>query len=146
MDYSDASGKRNPLHGLDRRQVRSLVGEHDGTFSCCFNQPDDQCCWRKRSGRQQQTATTGYACPEGQYDCLQPDGSGWYVVSDGDANKTEGANHCFAWAGGCLPQPHDQWNPRYAGDCKWCLDSNLRWLHGAATRFSSERLAQAIVV
>merc|ERR1712039_17523 len=101
MDYFDSSGDRNPYHGLDRHQVRSLVGEHDTSFGCCYDQPDPKCCKKKLTARQQQVATTGYTCAAGEYNCLQADGSGWVVVSDADASKPEGANHCFAWAGNC---------------------------------------------
>eukprot|EP00933_Yihiella_yeosuensis_P043043 TRINITY_DN3775_c0_g1_i1.p1 TRINITY_DN3775_c0_g1~~TRINITY_DN3775_c0_g1_i1.p1 ORF type:complete len:332 (+),score=37.23 TRINITY_DN3775_c0_g1_i1:49-1044(+) len=150
MDYDDRNGdggKRNSYHPLLRNQVRSLVGEHDMTFSCCYEAPDPKCCWHKRTGREQQTAVTGYSCADGVLDCLQPDGSGWYMISDAEAGKTEGANHCFAWAGACpaLAGANDEWNPRYIADCKWCLDNNLQWLRSTSIRFAEKAASDSIV-
>lgn len=138
MDYYDAQGRRNPYHGLEREQVRSLVGEHDTSFGCCFDQPDPKCCKNKKTARAQQIATTGYTCGSGEYSCLQTDGSGWYVVSDHDAGKSAGANHCFAWDGKCpaLAGANDAWNPKWLSNDSWALDSSLSWLIGAARRFA----------
>ena len=63
------------------------------------------------------------------------------MVYDADANKTEGANHCFSWGSKCVPTV-DAWNPTYLGDCSWCLDSNLQWLHAAFKRFATGTVFQ----
>merc|ERR1712008_25615 len=148
MDYLDKHGQRNIYHGLAREQVRSLVAEHDTSFACCFDHPDPKCCKDKRTGRQQQTATTGYSCADGEYNCLQPDGSGWFVVSDADARKSEGANHCFAWTGNCpsLTGAHDSWNTKWISDSSWCLESSLSWLYNASMHFAAGIRTHSIVV
>lgn len=137
VNYYETDGStRNPFHALPNSKVRSVAGEHDEHFGCCYDPPDPKCCDR-RTVHTQQHNTTGLDCEEGQYDCLQPDGSGWYIVSDAQAHKGIGADHCYMYVEGTCIIAGEKWNPQYLQDinatsCPWCLEPCLDWLSHAA--------------
>eukprot|EP00808_Paulinella_micropora_P026091 g13638.t1 len=136
LNYYLADNKtRNPYRALDSAHVRSIVGANDEFFGCCYECPCQRCCHRATGHVfSQQVATTGRSCELGTYDCLDSDGSGWYIVSEKESGKVDGAYHCFAYeAGQCLARKDNVWNPRYLEDCAWCLNNSLTWLAQTAT-------------
>eukprot|EP01084_Bolivina_argentea_P222729 376943_1 len=98
---------------LASNQIRSCVGEFDEYFGT------------DRSGvRTQQIAITGYDhCGAFATDCIQSDGSGWYIVVNNEAGRT--ASHCYAYSGICGPSFTTTYQ---TSGSQWSLGSNLDWL------------------
>ncbi|MHC5084636.1 MAG: carbohydrate-binding domain-containing protein [Planctomycetota bacterium] len=95
-------------------RIRSIVGAHDTAFGA--SPPNGV--------RIQQEVTTGISCGGGAYDCMQPDGSGWYMVqtfetADGDDD------HCFYYSGTCGYAFDDNF---LNGTDVWSLAPSLDWL------------------
>lgn len=67
---------------LEPGQTRSITGEADGFFGDTLE-----------GVRKQLEVVSGRSCP-GAVDCLQPDGSGWYIVRNTQV-RDGGADHCF---------------------------------------------------
>src|SRR3954451_13491878 len=74
---------------------------------------------------------TGQSCDTAAFDCLAPDGSGWYVVqNDQVANGL--ADHCFFMGGSdwtsCTPTP--AFDPTWLTSTTepWALQPALDWL------------------
>eukprot|EP01084_Bolivina_argentea_P078508 142477_1 len=65
-------------------------------------------------------------------DCIQSDGSGWYIISDQEAQKN--ATHCYAYntllTDSCSIT--NSFTSQYYGGCKldclWSMESNFEWL------------------
>ena len=102
-----------------------MVGEGDEYFGC---DPDGTTC--NRPGiRAQQEAVTGVSCGPGAFDCIGPDGSGFYIVQD--AETADGsAPHCFTYTGICGPDFDANYAP---GTAAWSLGPSLDWLASFAT-------------
>jgi hypothetical protein len=79
---------------------------------------------------------TGAVCPTGTQNCLQPNGSGWYVVRDNQVQDGF-ADHCFmGYSGGastsqCTGTGVDA-NYRYGSE-PWALGPTLDWLKSFVT-------------
>jgi len=148
MNYYQPDGSRNPLKALSSSQTRSVVGQNDEFFGCCYECPCNDCCDRTTGHVYvQQVQTTGVNCSEGTFDCLDAEGSGWYVVSKAQSGKPDGADHCFAYEfAECLTRKPliNNWNPNYVQNCTWCLQNNLQWLAKTALAFGSERIAEPL--
>jgi hypothetical protein len=143
MDYLDSKGNRNPKHALDRKQVRSVSGEHDEFFGCCF---DKECCGNKPSVHEQLANTTGYDCSTGMNCLQQTDGSGWFVVSDAQSAKNDGADHCYAYKETECLSNKAEWNPAYIStdpSCTWCIDPMLSWLASTAKKYATSAKTSA---
>jgi hypothetical protein len=99
---------------------RSVVGENDEFFGC---DPDGQSC--NRPGvREQQEITTGIDCGPTAFDCIQADGSGFYIVQN--AETADGsAPHCFQYEGICGPNFDANYE---GGTALWSLAPCLDWL------------------
>ena len=107
---------------IDRSRIRSCIGEFDEPFGGTRN-----------GVRTQQIAITGYGYIDcgglTSIDCIQEDGSGWFIVTDDVAGQY--ANHCYAYMDQCVYQDQRFSTEYYQGcqlECKWSLESNLNWL------------------
>lgn len=95
-------------------QMRAVSGEHDGFAG---GTPD--------SVRADLITVTGQTCGTTVWDCLQLDGSGWYMVKD--AQVADGtADHCFFLSGGCNMPDID--SVFWMGNTEFSLDTNVAWL------------------
>jgi hypothetical protein len=74
-------------------------------------------------------SATGLSCTG--MTCLQPDGSGWHIVTDPEVTDDE-ADHCYMLVGGCTASaPLD---PIYDGGAElWSSDTNYAWLASRVT-------------
>jgi len=106
---------------IDRSRIRSVVGEHDQVFGCDYAGGS---CGRP-GVRAQQVATTGYNCPVPAYNCLQADGSGYYVISDAESSLPS-AVHCALWVTNQCGTTH---TAAYKNSANlWSQSQNLEWL------------------
>ncbi len=81
--------------------------------------------------RTQAQLVTGYSCGSSAYSCLQTNGSGWYMIANGQVQDGS-ADHCYMLNGGCtFSKPLDQGWP--SGPDAWELNANLDWLKGFVT-------------
>lgn len=63
------------------------------------NGQSDQYFGGSQSGVQSQLQkVTGYTCASGTYNCLQADGSGWYIVANNQVSDGT-ADHCYYYSG-----------------------------------------------
>eukprot|EP01084_Bolivina_argentea_P066073 120433_1 len=106
---------------LPTNKIRSRVGENDNVF--CGN------CNCMVGCRIEQESITGVSCPLSPAHCVQPDGSGWYIIQR-DETGSGIAGHCYAYLGSsCNTDYFD--NVYYQGcglDCDWTFESDLEWL------------------
>jgi hypothetical protein len=108
---------------FDLAQTRAIDGEHDGFFGDTAD-----------GVRKQLEIVSGRSCP-GAMDCLQPDGSGWYIVRDAQL-RDGSADHCYfldAADGYCAKFKglDENWAE---GNEPWALKPNLEWLAGHVKR------------
>lgn len=99
---------------LPRSKRRAVVGENDEWFGIAPTPPRVLA---------QHRALSGYDCGA-RRDCIQPDGSGFYVVSAAESGTDGG--HAF-WRAG--PQLHPTFERCSAS---WCMRPSLDWLAAAA--------------
>ena len=95
--------------------IRSVIGESDDYFG------------RTQPGLQhQQEAITGQICSNGTYNCMNSDGSGWYILLNSQPASGK-AIHCYAYQNAnCSIQGFDD---QYSSSTSpWSLTSNLNWL------------------
>ncbi len=105
---------------LPQSRRRSMVGENDDFFGCDV---DGQSC--NRAGvREQQMVTTGYDGGPTAFDCIQGDGSGFYIVKDSETADGK-ANHCYTYEGICGPTFDAAYD---VPGSVWGFDTNLDWL------------------
>jgi hypothetical protein len=114
--YDLSSCMTDGKHTLTHDRLRVLNGEKDqfggGNAS---------------SVRTQSQLVTGYSCGSSAYSCLQANGSGWYMVANGQVQDGS-ADHCYMLNGdGCKAgTPLDTgW---LSGADAWELNANLDWL------------------
>eukprot|EP01084_Bolivina_argentea_P005933 11213_1 len=103
---------------IDSSNIRSCIGEWDRFWGSEIAEV-----------RKQQISITGYECGDTISDCIQNDGSGWYIVVDSEAQKNAG--HCYAYSGILESCGYDFTPMYYQGcqmQCKWSFESNLQWL------------------
>jgi hypothetical protein len=108
---------------FDLHQTRAIDGEHDGFFGDTAE-----------GVRRQLEIVSGRSCP-GATDCLQPDGSGWYIVRDAQLRDAS-ADHCYfldAADGYCAKFKGLDANWAQ-GNEPWALQPNLDWLAGHVKR------------
>jgi len=74
---------------------------------------------------------TGFNCGSTALSCLQPNGSGWYIVSDTQVQDGQ-ADHCYMLVGGCTsPTGND---PNWVNGAEpWSMNPNLDWLASFTT-------------
>jgi hypothetical protein len=83
------------------------------------------------SNRTSSIAVTGYTCTG--TNCLQADGSGWYVLK-GNEVVDGTADHCYMRAsGGCTGSQVNNDANWFNGTNAWGLNSSLNWLDGFVT-------------
>jgi len=104
---------------LPQDKIRSMVGAHDIVFGC---DPDGDTC-DKAGVREQQELTTGYSCGPNALECLQADGSGWYIVQDSEVVDGD-ADHGYSYDG----SSYDFDAIYERSNEEWSLRSNLDWL------------------
>jgi len=101
---------------LGESQIRAITGSNDSRFG-----------FTEDGVRDQLISITGRICDNSTLDCLQEDGSGWYIVQDSDS-EAGNASHCYAFDGcieGVLTSEY------YGGcrmDCEWSFEANMDWL------------------
>lgn len=109
--YNNTSCLSDSATKLTRNETRIISGESDefeGSVS------------KVRSDLQ---TATGYKCTG--YDCLQSDGSGWYIVSDSQVADGK-ADHCYLLNGGCTGTTADK---NYElSSAVWAGVPNVDWL------------------
>jgi hypothetical protein len=73
-------------------------------------------------------AMTGQSCTT--FNCLRPDGSGYYVVSNSEVSSGM-ATHCYWYAGNACSTLSPTLDPTFvSGTTPWSLSTNLSWLAG----------------
>jgi hypothetical protein len=83
------------------------------------------------NNRTSNIAVTGYTCTG--TNCLQPDGSGWYVIKNNEVVDGT-ADHCFMRAkGGCTGSQANNDANWLNGNNAWGLNAGLNWLDGFVT-------------
>ncbi|MCE9667710.1 hypothetical protein LY474_07785 [Myxococcus stipitatus] len=111
--YNLSSCVANGNRALPSNRLRVINGEQD-----IFIGPTEALV------RSQNTETTGYSCPLST-NCLQSNGSGWYIIKDLQVGDLQ-ADHCYMRTGTCVGLLLDTtW--RYGTD-PWSLRTNLNWL------------------
>lgn len=108
---------------FELEQTRAINGEHDAFFG-----------ETAEGVRKQLEIVSGRSCPDA-LDCLQPDGSGWYIVRDAQL-RDHGADHCYffdAADGFCAKFKGLDAN-WVEGNEPWALKPNLDWLAGRVKR------------
>jgi hypothetical protein len=82
------------------------------------------------SVRGQLQTLTGFSCGTSAFTCLQPNGSGWYIVQDAQLQDGR-ADHCYMRAsGGCFGNANNLDAGWGSGGDAWELGANLDWLTG----------------
>eukprot|EP01084_Bolivina_argentea_P178324 308255_1 len=106
---------------LSQTRIRSVVGVQD-TIIC--NGGDVEYC------RNQLTSVTGYECPN-QMECMQDDGSGWYMVQNYET-ESDMAGHCYPFRDNdCFDSNFDaKYFPGCDNgvECDWTFMSTFGWL------------------
>ena len=100
-----------------REELRAINGEHDGFFGATAEGVTRQLTW-----------VLGNECKR-VGDCLQPDGSGWYVVHDAQLDDHT-ADHCYFLnrANGFCSK-YEGLDPAWEkGREPWGVRSSLEWL------------------
>jgi hypothetical protein len=103
-------------------QMRAVNGENDFFFG---NTPDGV--------RQRLEWASGVSCP-GSWNCLQPDGSGWYMVKGSELADGH-ADHCYFYSNADLTcSTFSSFDPGWnAGPAVWAKPADLDWLASHAT-------------
>ena len=101
-------------------EMRAVSGEKDGYAGGSAN-----------SVRADLITVTGRSCANTVWDCLQSDGSGWYMVKDTEVTDAS-ADHCFLMNGGCLSSSLDA--TFSTGSASWSYNPSLDWLAGRASQ------------
>ncbi|PWU09869.1 MAG: hypothetical protein C5B51_05475 [Terriglobia bacterium] len=115
IDLTACMGKQNTAIPANRLTV--VTGQADPSFGT-------------QSSVQ---SVSGFSCPDGNYQCWDPSGSGagWYLVQN--SQVTDGnADHCYIDVGGCNDKFDANWLPPAGSN--WALKSNLDWLATFGTR------------
>eukprot|EP01084_Bolivina_argentea_P295603 508972_1 len=102
---------------LHQSKIRSRVGINDGIF-----------CTGAESCRNSQTTITGYSCPN-QLQCMQNDGSGWYVIQTSET-ASGAAEHCYMFLNSECQDAFDANYYPSCENCDWSLQADLGWLIG----------------
>src|SRR6185369_310683 len=113
FDISACVESANRALPMDR--LRIVNGEHDTYVSGSDH------------SRTQSAAVTGYNCGPTAWDCLQADGSGYYIVQDSQVQDGE-ADHCYHGDGGCIASQNSLDSGWENGDEPWQMNPNLDWL------------------
>jgi len=99
-------------------QIRAVTGSHDEVFGITVDGVRDQLI-----------SITGRSCDKTDnttLNCIQEDGSGWYIVQDSEAGI---ASHCYAFDGACFA---GVFTSEYEGgcgtNCEWSFEANMDWL------------------
>ena len=99
-----------PYLAFSSAQLREVNGQVDQYFGAT------------QSGVQSQLQkVTGVSCASGTYDCLQPDGSGWYIIANSELVDGK-ADHCYFYNG--ANSTCSSWN---GFDVKWDTGTTLPW-------------------
>lgn len=102
-------------------RIRSIMGANDMAWPLGGN---------VATNRVMLEMTSGYSCGASALTCLQPDGSGWYLVQASETADSVDA-HCFYYGTGfCGTLPFDR--EFELGNHDWSLQPSLDWLAGFA--------------
>lgn len=103
---------------IPSQRIRSMVGQNDGYFGVNMN-----------GVRTQQNSISGTVCEGDATDCLQSDGSGWYIIQNFETASGT-APHCYAYSNANCHS--GLWDNNYQNDPAmqrtWSFQSNLQWL------------------
>ena len=122
---------------LDRTRIRSTVGENDAYFGGNANGVYGQ-----------QQVTTGYCVNNNniQFNCLQNDGSGFYIIQNWEP-ATGNAVHCYAYenddchANDKSPEFDAYFMPGNSeSQNTWSLPANLDWLVSKITQYNNKTI------
>jgi hypothetical protein len=72
---------------------------------------------------------TGFNCGSSATSCLQGNGSGWIIVTNGEVSN---ADHCYMRTNGCFSSETTDNSAWLNGTAPWALNANLAWLAGFA--------------
>lgn len=111
-----ANGKRT----LTSDHLRAINGEVDGFMGST-----------QSSVRSELQSLTGYSCTG--TDCLQSNGSGWYIVQNAEVSDGT-ADHCYMRQGGCTVSENTLDQKWLNGTYAWSLDTGLQWLTNFTTK------------
>jgi len=125
---------------LDRTRRRRVIAASDYYYGDCNCPPDstnfDDCVCDSHGGHGalvQSSLTSGYECGE-RRDCIQPDGSGYYVPSREEVAATESHSHQGHVFWTVAPE-YDRLNPAFVETAAaWGLQSGFDWLAETARR------------
>jgi hypothetical protein len=111
--YDNTSCLKNSATTFAPNQVRTVSAEADEFMSGISET------------RSNLVTASGFSCSGNN--CLQSDGSGWYIVTNGEVSDGK-ADHCYLLNGGCSSDAID---PRYeTSTAAWSGWTNLKWLAG----------------
>ena len=79
--------------------------------------------------RNQLQTLTGFSCGSSAFNCLQNNGSGWYLVQNGQVSDGQ-ADHCYMRNGGCFASQTNIDAGWQNGTDVWEVNANLNWLTG----------------
>ncbi len=110
----------NGNHTIANAALRVVNGEAD-----LFPPPGNATAAANRTSSQN---VTGFVCGASDFSCLQPNGSGWYVVQNSQ-DQDGSADHCYMrTGGGCAMDVLDSgWEN---GTDPWELKANVDWVIG----------------
>ena len=121
IDVSSCSN--NAATALLPSQMRSVNGESDSYFG-----------GSAAGVRAQLSAVVGVRCGSSAYNCLQADGSGWFMVSNASLSDRK-ADHCYFFNGASsncstFSGFDTTWS---GGTIGWSKETSLNWLAAKAT-------------
>lgn len=83
--------------------------------------------------RSQFLTLTGLSCGSSAFNCLQSNGSGWYIIQNAQVGDGS-ADHCYMRrSGDCLGSQNSLDAGWQSGTDLWELSANLDWLNGFVT-------------
>jgi hypothetical protein len=108
----------NGRRTLPADRIRIVNGESD-TTPLGSRDPNEM--------RRELQAISGASCAATDYVCLRPNGSGWYMVRDAEAQDGV-ADHCYHHVNGCSLAPTLDAGYAPPAATPWSLTANLDWL------------------
>jgi len=128
--FNLSSCQANGNHALPGNRLRAIVGQRDqfvgnGAFGVGAG--------TAAAARTQLASLTGVSCGTAACNCLQANGSGWFLVQNNQV-QDGAADHCFMRATGDCNGSQNSLDAGWAaGGDAWQLNANLDWLSGFVT-------------
>jgi len=128
--FNLSSCQANGNHALPSSRLRAIVGQRDQFVG---NGALGIGAGTAAAVRTQLASLTGVSCGTAAFDCLQSNGSGWYIVQNNQV-QDGAADHCYMRASGdCLGNQNNLDAGWANGSDPWELSANLDWLNGFVT-------------